>query len=87
MSAKPDETPALPDDQQKRLALDLILDVWDAALNRGVTAEILATTAIYAALTDMVELYGEEPVAKMMAEVPARVRAGEFSLNTAATSH
>jgi hypothetical protein len=66
---------------QRRMALQNILDAWDEALSDGVSADILATTAIFAALSDMVEAYGEEAVAEMAAGLADRVRQGEFTLN------
>lgn len=66
---------------QRRIALQNILDAWDEALTDGVSADILATTAIFAALSDMVEAYGEEAVAEMAAGLADRVRQGEFTLN------
>jgi hypothetical protein len=45
-----------------------------------VEPEVLATTAIFVALTDMVESHGAEAVAAMLEDLPARVRGGEFSL-------
>lgn len=71
------------DAEQKAAALDAILDAWDKALAEGVEPEMLASAAIYAALADMVEMYGAEPVAEMCQELPARVRAGEFTLREA----
>jgi len=71
----PDET------DQRRMALQSILDAWDDALAEGVGADILATTAIFAALSDMVEAYGEEAVAEMASGLADRVRQGEFTLN------
>jgi hypothetical protein len=68
------------DEAQKAAALEAILDAWDKALAQGVEPEMLASAAIYAALADMVEMYGVEPVAEMCAELPTRVRAGEFTL-------
>jgi len=68
------------DESQKAAALDAILDAWDRALAEGVEPEMLASAAIYAALADMVEMYGAEPVAEMCQELPGRVRAGEFTL-------
>jgi hypothetical protein len=67
------------DDEQKKVALRLILDAWDAALKKGVKPELLATTAIFAALTDLVAIHGEEPVANMLQDLPTRVLAKEFS--------
>lgn len=67
--------------EQRRVALQNILDAWDEALGEGVDADILATTAIFAALSDMVEAYGEEAVADMAGGLADRVRQGEFTLN------
>ena len=54
---------------------------WARELGEGVDADILATTAIFAALSDMVEAYGEEAVADMAGGLVDRVRQGEFTLN------
>ncbi|MGE3143681.1 MAG: hypothetical protein AB7L65_10200 [Hyphomonadaceae bacterium] len=74
-------TDVLSAEAQKALALDLLLDAWDKALAKGVEPEVLASVAIFAALADMVDAYGADAVADMCAELPARVRAGEFTLN------
>ncbi len=76
----------LPEDEQKRLALQMILEAWEDALNQGAAPEMIASSAIFAALTDMVEHYGEESVAEMVAEWPDRIREGEFTLTAAAPS-
>lgn len=64
----------------KARALDLILEAWDKALSEGVEAEVLASVAIYAALVDMVDQYGETAVADFCATLPERVRNSEFTL-------
>lgn len=69
-------------DDQKARALDLILDAWDKALGDGVEPEVLASVGIYAALVDMVDRFGAEAVADFCATLPARVRAGEFTLSS-----
>lgn len=69
------------DDDKKALALELLLDAWDLALKQGVTGEQLASTAMFAALSDMVDLFGEEAVAQFCEALPQRVRAGEFTLS------
>lgn len=73
--------PAEPADMQKARALEFLLDAWERALKSGIEPEILASAAIFAALTDMVDLYGPEPVALMTADLPDRIRAGEFSFD------
>jgi len=70
----------LPVEDQKARALELLLDAWEAGLNEGIEPEYLATAAIFAALTDMVDIHGEDAVATMTEELPARVREGEFTL-------
>lgn len=71
----------LPDADAKRVALALILDAWDAARAKGVAPELIASTAIFAALTDMVDLHGAEAVARFAEGLAPRLRAGEFSLS------
>jgi hypothetical protein len=71
----------LPEDEQKRLALKMVLEVWEDALAQGISAEMVASSAIFAALTDMIENYGEQSVAEMVAEWPERIREGEFTLS------
>ncbi len=73
------KTPPDPD-RQKAIALTQILDAWDRALAEGVEPEMLASVALFAALTDMVELHGKEAVAAFCETLPARIRSGEFTL-------
>ena len=75
------DEPATPEDEQRRAALTYMLDAWDEGLADGINSDILATTAIFAALSDMIESYGEEPVAEMAEGLAERVRRGEFTLN------
>lgn len=70
----------LETDDQKALALDLILDAWDKALTEGVEPEVLASVGLYASFVDMVDRFGAEAVAEFCATLPDRVRAGEFTL-------
>ena len=75
LNADRDET-----ESRKALALELILDAWEAGLEEGIEPEILASSAVFAALTDMIENHGEEFVAQMCQSLPSRVRSGEFTL-------
>jgi hypothetical protein len=68
------------DPDKKGRALELVLDAWDKALAEGAEPEIVASVAIYAALADMVDRYGEEAVAEFCASLPERTRKGEFTL-------
>ncbi len=78
---KTSDTTTLPSPaEEKQLALRYLLDAWEEAVYEGVDPDCLATAAIFAALSDMIATYGEEPVAVMCARLPERVRAGEFTL-------
>jgi len=68
------------DNLHKARALELILNAWDEAVAQGADPEMVASVAIYAALADMVDRYGEEPVAEFCASLPERTRRGEFTL-------
>lgn len=72
--------PASLPEESKHLALRYILDAWEEAVYEGLDPDCIATAAIFAALSDMVATYGEEPVAVMCARLPERIRAGEFSI-------
>ena len=69
-----------PEERIKRRALELMLNAWDQALTEGVEPEVIASVAIYAALTDMVDRFGAEAVADFCATLPERARRGEFTL-------
>ena len=78
----PQEKTSLParGQESKQQALRYILDAWEEALFDGIDSDCMATAAIFAALSDMIATYGEEPVAVMTERLPERIRAGEFTI-------
>ena len=84
---KPDTTNAASADtdltiaEKKRAALDLVLDAWCTGLDNGIDGEILAHAALFAALSDMIEIYGEDAVSNLAARLPQRIHDGEFTLS------
>lgn len=66
--------------EEKLLALQFLRDAWEEAAYEGVDRDCIATAAIFAALSELISTYGEEPVAVMCQRLPERVRAGEFTL-------
>jgi predicted YcjX-like family ATPase len=79
---KVDHKPAarLPSQDAKQVALRYILEAWEEAVYDGLDPDTIATAAIFAALSDMIATYGEEPVAMMCARLPERIRHGEFTV-------
>jgi hypothetical protein len=71
---------SLEDGDQRQAALGYILDAWEEALHDGIEPEMLANAALYAALADLISLYGEDAVAKMAAGLSRRIHHGEFTL-------
>lgn len=67
--------------EKKRAALDLVLDAWCTGLDNGIDGEILAHAALFAALSDMIEIYGEDAVSNLAARLPQRIHDGEFTLS------
>jgi hypothetical protein len=68
------------DGTQKQDALRYILDAWEEALHDGIEPEMLANAALFAALADLITVYGEDAVAKMTAGLSRRIQHGEFTL-------
>jgi hypothetical protein len=66
-------------EENRQSALRYILDAWEDASLDGIHPDSIATAAIFAALSDMIAAYGEEPVAVMAARLPERIRNGEFT--------
>jgi len=66
--------------EQKRVALSCLAEAWDAARAEGVDLEILAHAALFTAIADLVDIYGEEAVAGLATKLPKRIRAFEFTL-------
>ena len=64
----------------KHVALRYILDAWEEAVYDGLDADCLATAAIFAAFSELINTYGEEPVARMAERLPERIRMGEFTV-------
>jgi predicted YcjX-like family ATPase len=70
----------LPPNEAKQAALRYILEAWEEAIYEGLDPDAIATAAIFAALSDMIATYGEEPVAVMCERLPERIRTGEFTV-------
>jgi hypothetical protein len=65
---------------QKQAALRYILEAWEEALHDGIEPGMLANAALFAALADLIGVYGEDAVAKMTTGLSRRIHHGEFTL-------
>ncbi len=75
------EARELADSEDKSFkALGLILAAWDEGTECGVASEQMAYAALFAALTDLVSLYGEDAVVTLARGLERRLVQGEFTL-------
>ncbi|QKP78861.1 hypothetical protein HT051_12930 [Methyloligella sp. GL2] len=68
------------EDTHKEAALGYILDAWEEAIYDGIEPEMMANAALFAALSDLITIYGEDAVAKMAGGLARRINHGEFTL-------
>jgi len=80
MSDQERESAAVPIAEQKKVALAYLIQAWDEAVAEGVESDVLAHAALFAALSDLVNSYGEEAVADLATTLEGRIRNREFSL-------
>ena len=71
---------AVPEHEQKRLALGYLHDAWTEARHDGIDGDCLAQTALFLALAELTSTYGEEAAARYSENLGSRIRNGEFSV-------
>lgn len=67
--------------EDRQLALEYLAEAWNSAEEDGVDANALAHASLFAALTTLVQAYGEEATAELAASLPDRIRSGEYNLS------
>ena len=65
-------------DAQKRVVLDLLYDAWAEASSEGVDSDVFVHAALFIALAEMVETYGETAVSELAATLPTRIPEGRI---------
>lgn len=82
MFSTPDaQTLLKAESQERQIALEYLADAWNSAEADGIEPDSLAHAALFAALATLVSNYGEEVTAKLIEEMPQRIRHGEYSLD------
>lgn len=73
---------ALEHEQDERqIALEYLAEAWNTAEAEGLESRALAHASLFAALVTFVRLHGDESAAQMIADLPERIRAGEYNLD------
>jgi hypothetical protein len=68
-------------DSAKRRAMHFIEKAFDDAGAEGVPVDAMAHAALFAALTILVDCFGEDQVARMTGELPEKIASGSYTIN------
>ena len=66
--------------EERRAALAYVTEAFAEALFAGIDGDCFANAALFTALQQLVDTFGEEPVAKLCEGLPQRVRNGEYTV-------
>ena len=70
------------DHEQKQAALSYLHEAWAEASLDGVEDDCMAQACLFAAFAELVSTYGEDAAARYAETLPARIRRGDFSVQT-----
>ncbi|NRG19724.1 hypothetical protein HPQ64_18695 [Rhizobiales bacterium] len=73
-----DDAP-LTDEEVRQAAFGYISEAWADARADGVDTDAVAHAALFTALIDLVQTYGEDAVAKLAEGLPDRIRRGDYT--------
>ncbi len=65
---------------QKQEAFERLSEAWNEAIGDGIEPDVIAHVALFTALSDLVETYGEPAVAEFANQLASRIRGGEFTI-------
>jgi hypothetical protein len=71
---------AVPEHEQKRVALGYLNEAWAEARLDGIDDDCLAQACLFAAFAELVATYGEDASATFAEGLPKRIRNGEFTV-------
>lgn len=66
---------------ERQLALEYLAEAWNHAEDDGVQSASLAHASLFAALATFVKMHGDEAAADLIAQLPDRIRSGEYNLD------
>jgi predicted YcjX-like family ATPase len=66
--------------EERQVALEYVAEAWNEAEEDGVAALALAHASLFAAITSLVDHHGETAIADLIASLPERIQAGEYTL-------
>jgi len=67
-------------DEVKQAAMEHLERAFDEAEADGLPPDAIAHAALFAALAELVACFGEDSVARLVAELPDRIASGDYTL-------
>jgi hypothetical protein len=67
-------------EDERRAALAFVTEAFAEAVLSGIESESFAHAALFAALQELVDTYGEDAVAAFASRLPDRIASGEFTI-------
>lgn len=65
---------------ERQIALEYLAEAWNNAEEDGLETAALAHASLFAALATFVRMHGDEATADLVAQLPDRIRTGEYNL-------
>ncbi|MDV3251656.1 hypothetical protein DevBK_09965 [Devosia sp. BK] len=65
---------------ERQIALEYLAEAWNSAEEDGLEPASLAHASLFAALATFVRMHGDEATADLVAQLPDRIRTGEYNL-------
>ncbi len=65
---------------ERQIALEYLAEAWNSAEEDGLEPASLAHASLFAALATFVRMHGDEATADLIAQLPDRIRTGEYNL-------
>ncbi|MBO9589216.1 MAG: hypothetical protein J7557_11010 [Devosia sp.] len=65
---------------ERQIALEYLAEAWNEAEEDGLETAALAHASLFAALATFVRMHGDEATAELIAQLPDRIRTGEYNL-------
>lgn len=81
LQESPDNLDALIREEKYKVAVEFFQEAWKNAIEEGIEPSILATSGVFAILSQLQSQDGDAAVAALVAELPDRHESGHFDVN------
>jgi hypothetical protein len=79
-TSSPDPLDELAAADARRAAMAYVTEAFAEAVLAGIEGDCFAHAAMFAALQELVAVYGEDPVARFAETLPEKIRRGDYTI-------